>query len=308
LSADWGDYDGDGDADLLMTGFEEHDTITLYATKLYENQGDGHFKEVESDLSDVCNGTAQWGDFNRDGKPDILLTGRLNSHDGNPVTDVYLNKTSYANTAPEIPQNLRYEISDTLVRLTWSPATDNETPSAGLTYNLRIGTTPGGSEVMSAMADPETGTGFVPQTGNAGHNTFYILKGLHKDTTYYWSVQAIDPAYAGSDFATEKSFTIKHTVNIGFEFYDQEDNPLTKGKLLIAHRKDDEQYCDHTLGMTVFGSGTTVENFQKGAVTAYYAPDSVRYPDLMKTYLGGTVFYRNALWLNLENDTAGVKI
>jgi len=309
LSADWGDYDGDGDADLILTGFEEHDTISRHVTRLYENLGDGRFKEVESDLPDVCNGTAQWGDFNRDGKPDILLTGTLNNHYGNPVTEIYLNNTSYANTAPEIPQNLRCELSDTLVRLIWSPATDDETPSAGLTYNLRIGTTPGGSEVMSAMADPVTGTIFVPQTGNAGHNTFYILKGLLKDTTYYWSVQAVDPGYMSSAFSPEQSFTITSAYDIGLEFYDLEDTTLTRGKLIVAHRKENEQYCDHTEGRDVIGTHmTTVEEFPAGAVTASYEPDRDDYPGLIRTYLGGVAFFRDAAWLDLQRDTSGVQI
>jgi hypothetical protein len=96
--------------------------------------------------------------------------------------------------------------------LHWDPANDAQTRSQGLTYNLRAGITPGGAEIVSPMADLGTGYRLQPQIGNVNHNTRWIIRNLSGKTgaqgpslrTVYWSVQAIDNAFAGSAFATEQ--------------------------------------------------------------------------------------------------------
>ena len=51
----------------------------------------------------------------------------------------------------------------TKVTLNWNTANDSQTVSRTLTYNLRVGTTPGGSQVVAPMADTATGYRRVPQ-------------------------------------------------------------------------------------------------------------------------------------------------
>jgi hypothetical protein len=75
-----------------------------------------------------------------------------------------------------------------------------------LSYNVRIGTTPGGSDVLSPMSLPN-GTRLLPQLGNAQAKTF-LKFGYVPGTAYYWSVQAIDTAFAGSPFSAESSFKV----------------------------------------------------------------------------------------------------
>jgi hypothetical protein len=84
--------------------------------------------------------------------------------------------------------------------------TDNETPAASLTYQLRIGTTPGGSDVLAPMSSGN-GQRRLPQMGNAQlgiHFPFSYKAGM----PYYWSVQTIDGVFAGSSFAPQHSFRI----------------------------------------------------------------------------------------------------
>ena len=76
-----------------------------------------------------------------------------------------------------------------------------QTPAAGLTYNLRVGTTPGGNEILSAMA-AASGLRKVARLGNVNHRLQWTLK-LPAAPFYYWSVQAVDGAFAGSPFAAE---------------------------------------------------------------------------------------------------------
>ncbi|WP_293348413.1 MULTISPECIES: DUF4347 domain-containing protein [unclassified Microcoleus] len=72
-NAAWGDYDNDGNKDILLTG----DTGSEYIAKLYRNTGNG-FTEKPLPQSQNPNEPiiyGAWGDSNSDGKIDILLTG-----------------------------------------------------------------------------------------------------------------------------------------------------------------------------------------------------------------------------------------
>jgi hypothetical protein len=63
----WGDYDNDGNLDLLMTGS---------TTRLYKNNGNNTFTlQTQISFRGLFSGTAEWGDYNDDGFVDLLLTG-----------------------------------------------------------------------------------------------------------------------------------------------------------------------------------------------------------------------------------------
>ena len=66
-SVDWGDYDNDGDPDLLLTG--------SYASRIFRNDGNGIFTETSAGLYGVSDGNAEWGDFDNDGDLDIVISG-----------------------------------------------------------------------------------------------------------------------------------------------------------------------------------------------------------------------------------------
>jgi len=88
-----------------------------------------------------------------------------------------------------------------------------ETPTTSLTYNLRIGTNAGAGEIVSAQAAPDTGLRRVPELGNVQFQTAARTSATCRGGIYYWSVQAVDTAFAGSPFgartlsATEVSRT-----------------------------------------------------------------------------------------------------
>ena len=67
----WGDYNNDGNIDLLLSGYTNTDRIT----KVYKNNGNGTFTELNSNFVGVQDGSSIWGDFNNDGLSDILITG-----------------------------------------------------------------------------------------------------------------------------------------------------------------------------------------------------------------------------------------
>jgi hypothetical protein len=73
----WGDYDHDGDPDLLVNG--QHEIFGTHAiTTVYRNDGDDVFTPIQTTLPGVM-GTARWIDYDRDGWLDIIISGVGNS-------------------------------------------------------------------------------------------------------------------------------------------------------------------------------------------------------------------------------------
>jgi len=205
-SVNWGDYNNDGDFDFLLTGMPSYTTDPL--TEIYRNININLFNMDDSvDLIGVYNSSSKWGDYDNDGDLDILLSG--SKSETSNFTGVYTNKNVIVNTPPSTPEDLQSVITNNSVQLSWMASFDNETPSAGLTYNIRVGTTQGGADIVSSLAGP-SGNLFVPTQGNVGPNLSWIINGLASGT-YYWSVHAIDNNFAGSEFAEEVSFEILTT-------------------------------------------------------------------------------------------------
>jgi|GEM_PF-638984 len=193
----WGDYDNDGYLDILLTG---EVSFGNYIAKIYRNEG-GHFSDIQALLSEGDGfGEVAWGDYDSDGDLDILLNGSY-------VSKVYRNNAKTANTLPGAPFGLKSIVTGSSVTLSWSKANDNQTAQKGLTYNFRIGTSPNGVQKVSPMAEVQDGFRKLSQIGNANHDTSWTIKNLSPGK-YFWSVQAIDNAFAGSAFAQEDTFRI----------------------------------------------------------------------------------------------------
>src|SRR5262249_34846145 len=84
-SAAWADFDNDGLLDVVLTGNEGDDTRAV----LYENVGDGQFRVAPANLAGTFVGSVSAGDYDRDGRLDILMTGA--DDNANPSAPVYHN-------------------------------------------------------------------------------------------------------------------------------------------------------------------------------------------------------------------------
>ena len=199
-SSAWGDYDNDGRFDILLTG--------VYFAELFHNDGNDTFTDINAGFPGLYPGFVAWGDYDNDGRLDFLLTGGDSGAISNYLSHLYHNNGGSYNSVPGAPTDLSATVSRAgATLLSWSAATDAQTPTAGLTYNLRVGITPGGCEIVSPQANPANGFRLLPQMGNRQQTLFAILKHLPAGI-YHWSVQTIDSAYAGSPFAAEASFAI----------------------------------------------------------------------------------------------------
>ncbi len=209
-SVSYGDYDCDGDQDFLLTGFSSYNSQPV--TVLYRNVATNLFnKDYSVVLPDVENSSSVWCDYDNNGNLDVLITGS-ETLAGEIATVVYDNKNSLINIPPSVPENLNAEVIDGNVILGWDTSTDVETPAAGLTYSLRVGTTLGGSQIVSSMTS-ETGKRSLIGPGNVFHNTSWQLKNLQPGT-YYFSVQSVDNGFESSSFSEEASFIVSSTGSL----------------------------------------------------------------------------------------------
>ena len=204
-----GDYDNDGFPDILITGLDYSTFAPI--TQVWRNVGNWTFTNIGLSVPGVTASSVAWADYNSDGRLDFLLAGATNSYaapTNHDICQIWRNYGAASNTPPTAPGGLSAGVTNIGVRLNWNAATDAETPSAGLTYTVRMGTSPGAFDVVSPLSDPATGRRRVAQPGAVGQRLFAVITNLIRGNTYYWSVQAVDSAFSGGPFAMESSFTV----------------------------------------------------------------------------------------------------
>jgi hypothetical protein len=198
----WGDINNDGYADIIINGLISNTSWVANVYLYYPQTGLFDSTQIMTYLKYAA---MTLGDYNNDNKLDMSLSGYYDYQVY--WNNLYQNTCATANTPPSPPADLSEAVNDHDVLLQWGQGADIETPADGLTYNIRVGTTSGGNDIVSSMSDTATGWRKVARPGNAWQRSFYPLFGL-ADGTYYWSVQSIDNSYAGSAFAAEQTFNI----------------------------------------------------------------------------------------------------
>jgi hypothetical protein len=191
-SAAWGDYDNDGDLDVALTGVH---TNGVGLSQIYGNNGDGTFSLLSTSMPGLTRGAVAWADYDNDGDLDLALVG-TNLSGG--IGHLRRNDSFPANDVPEAPSGLTATIGSSSFSFRWHRASDAQTPSNALTYNVEIS---GG--VMGAQADLATGYRRLPAVGNTeqGTNFLLLIPTNFPGGIYNWGVQAVDSAFAGGPFA-----------------------------------------------------------------------------------------------------------
>ena len=200
--ATFGDYDNDGDLDLIVFGADDG-AFDRKVGRIWRNAG-GTF-QLSAYLMGLFPGQAMFGDYDNDNDLDLIIAGSA-PNNANVVIQ-YNNTQRVINTPPAAPTALQASAGSGDVTFSWDASTDAETASSGLTYNLQVGTAPGAADILSGLVHAETGRRLVSAPGNVWHNRSWTLRNLPAGT-YHWSVQAIDPAYAASPLVSGGSFTV----------------------------------------------------------------------------------------------------
>ena len=152
------------------------------------------------------------GDFDGDGDLDYMQKSEEKDEFGRVTSPMqwrfFRNNADHTNSAPSAPAELTVtQQTNDIVHFAWTAADDDHTPVAALTYNLRVGTTPGGVDIIAPCSDTTTGKRWLVAEGNTGRLRFRDIYGLPPGT-YYWSVQPVDGVFIGGPWAVERSFTI----------------------------------------------------------------------------------------------------
>lgn len=197
------DITGNGYLDIVINGGLESNQVR--ASALLNSGSPDVVFEPAIGIGTYANGMMAAADLFNSGRADIFIGGEVSFGFNSAVgSNLYRNFTAPVYESSGAPVNLNVDIG-TDVTFSWAAGDQGTTPADGVTYNLRVGTQPGGNDVVSSLA-LENGKRLVARAGNAGSATSITLRNLLPNTTYYWSVQTIDNLYNGSAFAEEQSF------------------------------------------------------------------------------------------------------
>lgn len=193
--ADWIDFDNDGRMDIVQDGSQGGSTFLRFL----RNTGDG-FTETGT-REGVWWGATERADVDGDGLSDLLVMGEVRRAGQSAERRFFfLRSTAPSNAPPSAPQitsTLAFSGTDgeSIVQISWDAASDDVSPTGVLTYTVRVGTTPGADDVVTA------GVRHLARRGNAGFRRSLTLAGVPSGYTYYASVQAVDQQYAKSAFS-----------------------------------------------------------------------------------------------------------
>ncbi len=194
-----GDIDNDGDMDYVEGNYSTNDRIyvnsegnfSLGCNSFFDSNVSPYYKTYKLNLND----------FTGDGAMDILR-GIYDCSPDPTIDNFLVHYSSISNTGPAASSSGLSANYETLkLKLEWNPPTDDHTPENQLSYNIRLGTSPGNYNVISGAIGSSDNSGSF--WGNIGRSTYVYLNIEPK--AYFWQVQAIDTSKSTGAWCIEQS-------------------------------------------------------------------------------------------------------
>ncbi|MGB0603379.1 MAG: Ig-like domain-containing protein [Candidatus Latescibacterota bacterium] len=253
----WGDYDNDRDIDLVVVGNDGNGAILqMYENTLGRAGADSPFEVETVSMQGLDFSSVALVDIDADGDLDLVSSGSTGGFDPLPLSVVNDNLEAQfnSNLPPESPRLVAAQDDGSSVLLQWEAGSDDgeDTPQS-LSYNLRIGRTSTGHDVLSGVI----GLGL----GNAGSNLSYRVNDLESGT-YFWSAQTIDDGFARSEWSDAGTFIIDTVAP------EMQDVNLSRSQLGIGQTA--------TLALSIFDEHIGVDATVEPAVEA--VGENGRYP------------------------------
>ncbi|MFC1680040.1 FG-GAP-like repeat-containing protein [Elusimicrobiota bacterium] len=205
----WADYDNDGDLDFSAS----EGAGTPYVAR---NDGGGTFAVIPLPGMGLGSYGLGWGDLEGDGDLDLVMVYASGGYDY-----VLRNDMEAAHSTPTAPSSglsasfVEYSAvsSSGVLTLEWDDGSDAETSAAVLEYYVRVGTAPGGDQIMSI---PDR---FKPGGFSGGGSSLYSTRlsgagqrglklSVQRGETYYWSVVTEDGEFFRGLESAEQSFAV----------------------------------------------------------------------------------------------------
>lgn len=243
----WGDYDNDGDLDLVFAGTDNNYDDKTY---LYTNNQTSFDLASEGLINLGSYANLKFIDLDGDNDLDFAISGGSDVDGYVGRTRFFENNTTVANAAPNAPSNLISSANpNNSITFSWDAATDDFTPSNGLFYMLTVGTTQGGNEIASYPV----------------YGTTWTIENLGNTTNYFWSVSAVDTSFVESTEATSETLSINNFETNTFSIFP---NPSNDGIINLKF-SDDTLYSEKnqinvysTTGQKVYSTSISTNTSQ----------------------------------------------
>ena len=246
----WGDYDNDGDIDLLISGLFM-DAVSGDPTPfsgLYYQNSEQFFLDTTVHIDSLGYSFTEFGDYDGDGDLDLFSAGVSSNADvTSKVYDNLENITNH-NFPPNKPYGLDVvSIDRDRVHLAWQTPSDGINPSGGFTnsdglsFQMQVGNDDSSNEhqIISGAY------------GNLGAGTiktnFKFINNI-PEGNYSWMVRSVDHSKASSEWSTKNYFYIDITPPVIDTI---RTNYLSDKNLIIVVKFKEDFYLDLSIDPVV---------------------------------------------------------
>jgi len=192
-----GDLNNDGYYDFMVSGNDENTNAVVKAF-LYNSSTQDFTESIPTGLHALGGpGFVNLLDFDNDKRLDVLLAGFDWADPGMPsLTKIFRNTSTEVNLKPVPPAALHLTKTGNRFNFSWSGATDDKTPTNALRYEIKVGSTPGASDLAKYIVTTPS----------------WFLDLDSSIQNVYWSVRSIDASKVFSDSSAQSALGTRDVV------------------------------------------------------------------------------------------------